>query len=143
MCLITCSVYSLVSTVNGGCGSCVTQCMGRVVFFSLYCYPVKVNVETVLEESIWEDLKEKRKANWLHRKTEFQAMWFKVAVRSVPCRVTQYCSSMSLGYVWCAPSGRVTEIESWTHPSQILQVIIKFQDYTSHPISGLIVCSLV
>lgn len=33
MSLITRSVYSVVSTVNGGCGSCVTQCMGRVVFF--------------------------------------------------------------------------------------------------------------
>lgn len=69
-------------------------------------------------------------------------MWCKVAVRSVPLRVTQYCSSVSLGYVWCAPSCRVTEIESWTHPSQILQVIIKFQDCTSHPISGLIVLFL-
>lgn len=52
--------------------------MGRVVFFSLYCYPVKVNVETVLEESIWEDLKEKRKANWLHRKTEFKQCGLKL-----------------------------------------------------------------
>lgn len=47
--------------------------MGRVVFFFfLYCYPVKGNVETVVEGSIWEDLEEKRKANCLHRKTEFK-----------------------------------------------------------------------
>lgn len=41
-------------------------------FFFLYCYPVKGNVETVVEGSIWEDLEEKRKANCLHRKTEFK-----------------------------------------------------------------------
>lgn len=45
--------------------------MGRVFFF-LYCYAVKVIVETVVEGSFWEDLEEKRKANCLRRKTEFK-----------------------------------------------------------------------